>query len=141
MHGITQMRNWFTHWTRRGEVVKRSLTPLRLPQCIYPVKLLCKYKNVPTRHFRLFCVGTFCCSEMRLPQKLRLLPHFYHVREIRKTRKTRKSSLPDADQDAPPNEKISHLVAKMAYFRVFSVIKTKKNSSLRISQAAVKWSR
>ena len=39
--------------------VKRSLTPLRLPRSFYPTKLPYKQQNVPTRRFRLFCVGTF----------------------------------------------------------------------------------
>lgn len=117
--------------------VKRSLTPLRLPRSFYPTKPPYKQQNVPARHFRPFYAGTFFNPQMRLPQKRRLLPHFYHKREIRKTRKTRKRSSHHFGHDGhSASEPPFSSTRKALIFKAFSIFFQKKTSGLSNAQAA-----
>ena len=105
-----------------------SVTPLRLPRSFYPTKLPYKQQNVPARHFRPFYAGTFFNPQMRLPQKRRLLPHFYHKREIRKTRKTRKRSSHHFGHDGhSASEPPLFFYAKSVDFQGFFDILSEKN--------------
>ena len=73
---------------------------------------------------------------MRLPQKRRLLPHFYHKREIRKTRKTRKRSSRHFGHDGHSASEPPFFYAKSVDFQGFFDILSEKTSGLSNAQAA-----